>query len=120
VNSKGKVAPTLAASNVPKVTSVSGLGAGGGASLHCTDGVGGYVEVIVRPGSGFGASGNVVLTYPSSPPALSCAGDEQFGPMITGNLVGAVYTVSWTAANFPAPHPLGRPFRLWVEWASSQ
>lgn len=104
-------APWLAASNTPNVSSVTGLGTGGGASLQTIDSSG-FGSVLVAPGKGYASNGSVALTFPGTPPTLFISGDEAFG-ILSQSTVGKVTTISWSGANFPAPETA---YAIHYEW----
>ena len=112
----GSVPPWLAASNTPAVSTVTGLGTRGGASVQTPDGSG-FGEVWVYPDANFTASGSVALTFPSAPPSLFIAPDQSFGP-VTQATVGNVITISWTAAAFGSVSG-SKKHLIAYEWTSS-
>lgn len=111
----GKIPPVLASANTPKVKSTSNLGTGGGAAVQTPDS-GGYGSILIYPGSSPGASGNVVITFPSTPPTLVFYADGDIGA-VTQATVGNDVTVSWTAAKMVGPN--SKPYRIRYEWAVS-
>ena len=110
----GEVPPWLAALNTPKVSAVSGLGAGGSAAVQTEDS-GGFGNVMVTVGTGFSTTWSVAITFPSAPPTLFVSGDDDFGP-ISQATVGNVVTLSGTQATFRL---LGKPYTLHYEWSTS-
>lgn len=107
--------PSQAASNTPAVSSTSGLGTGGGAGVQ-TSYSGGYGDISVFFGTGATASGNVAITFPSTPPTLFISGSGAFGALAQAT-VGNVVTISWTAAN---PRQGSKPHNIHYEWSASQ
>jgi len=111
----GEVPPWLAAENTPAVSSVSGLGTGGSAAVQTTDS-GGFGNVNVWIGANANASWSIVLTFPSTPPALFIAGDDAFGP-ITQSTSGNNVTLAGDAAKFVYT---GKPLTIHYEWSVSK
>lgn len=103
-----------AALNTPGVKSLTGAGTGSGASVQTsTTGSGNFGEVWVFAGTGAAAGGNVVITFPSTPPTLFISGPESFGVITQATNVNDV-TISWTGtlkAN-------SRPHKIAYEWAN--
>jgi hypothetical protein len=108
--------PLLAASNTPAVKSTSGLGTGGGAGMGDVSFSGGWGNVAVYFGPGATASGNVVITFPGTPPTLFISGAGSFGPLTQATSVNDV-TISWTAAN---PRQGSKVHNIHYEWSVSQ
>jgi hypothetical protein len=103
----GEVLPTLAPANTPIISGVTGAG---GAGLNTTFG-GGYFDILV---SAPGPSGSVALTFPSAPPTLFIAGEENFGT-VTQATIGNVTTVSWSGGVSSLNHK-----RIHCEWSVSK
>lgn len=110
----GEVPPVLAASNIPVVSSVSGLGTGGGASCQ-TPSNGGFGTINVYAGPGASSSGSVVLAFPNTPPSLFIAGNTDFGT-ISQSTSGNNVTISWTGASLKAN---GKAHTIAYEWSTS-
>lgn len=116
----GEVPPTLSTAAAPSVSTTTGLGTGGGASVQTkglpSDGQG-FGDVVVMSGSNPSSSGSVVLTFPQTPPILFFAADEGFGALtVTGN-DGAhtSITVAWSVTL-----PKSRRLGIHYEWNVSQ
>ena len=87
--------PWLAANNTPIVKSTSGLGVGGGASVQTPDS-GGFGDIPVQVGSAsVGAGGNIVITFPSTPPTLFISCSEGL-VSVSQATVGNDVTITWT------------------------
>lgn len=110
-------APWLAALNTPSVSATTGLGTGGGASVQTIDS-GGFGEIFVQAGNGYSAAGSVSLTFPSAPPTLFIAGDDEIGAL-TQATVGNVVTISWTTASFPNVGGNSKNYKIHYEWETS-
>ena len=113
MKSKFEPVPILAASNVPSVSAVTGLGSGG-AGLHTEDN-GALGEIILRAGNGVLSSGSVAITFPGTPPALFISGDELIGNL-SQSTVSKTVTISWTGAKMLPGNSL---YKIAFEWAVS-
>lgn len=115
----GEVPPWLSSAAAPAVTSTSGLGTGGGAGVFSEDGQG-FGRILVNPGKSPSASGNVVITFPATPPLLFIAPSDpdDFGTFTVTNNDGAhtSITLSWTGAKLVG----GKKYTIAYEWNVSK
>jgi hypothetical protein len=107
----GILPPWLAPLNTPEVVSATGLGTGGGAAIVTPDS-GGFGTIRVYPGVGASAAGNVIITFPNTPPSLFISGDDAFGPL-TQTVSGNNITIAWTTAALKAN---GKHATISYEW----
>jgi len=110
----GEVPPTLGAGPAPKVSIVTGLGTGGGASVFTQDGSG-YGDVFIQTGKNPDATWEVQIEFSSAPPTLFVSGDDALG-ILEVSQVGTTLTVNSTDA-FWSPNT---KYQLHYEWAVSQ
>lgn len=101
--------PWLAPANTPSVKSTTGLGTGGGASVQTPDS-GGFGEVFIQVGSDPSAGGNIVITFPSTPPTLFVSGSEGLSTLTQGT-VGNDVTLTWDGTP-----QLGTKQQIHYEW----
>lgn len=99
-----------AALNTPRVKTVTGLGTGGGAAVQTSQtGSGNYGEIFLDVANNRATGGNVVITFPGTPPTLFIAGSEGLGTLSQGT-VGNDVTITWTGQPKPYRH------RIHYEW----
>lgn len=112
----GEIPPWLSTAAAPAVSSTTGLGTGGGAAVQTKDGQG-FGEVRIYVGSNPSTGGQIILTFPQTPPVLFISGDDGFGTLTVTNNDGAhtAITVAWAAK--PPPNV---QLRLQYEWATSK
>lgn len=110
-----QVLPWKAAANQPWLTSVTGLGAKGGAQIvPITNNGFGTINVFV--GQGASSSGSIVLTFPNTPPDLVAYGEEALGNF-NYSLSGRTLTLTWDSATYIAR---SQPYLIEYEWKVSQ
>lgn len=103
--------PWLAAANTPLVKSTAGLGTGGGAGVETPDS-GGFGAIQIQVGSNPSAGGNIVITFPGTPPTLFISGTDGLGTVTQGT-VGNDVTLTWDGT----PR-LNSKQRISYEWAN--
>lgn len=111
----GEVLP-VPPSDPPAISTIAGLGTGGGAGVQSQVGQSGWGHVVVKTGLNPLANGNVHLVFGSAPPSLFVAGDESFGPLgVTGQGTTDI-VIAWTSATLLPQHT----YRINYEWAVSR
>lgn len=112
----GEVPPWLSTASAPAVSSVTGLGTGGGAGVQTKDGQGfGAVEIVT--GSNPSAGGSVVLAFAQQPPIMFFGATDGFGTLTATNNDGAHMSIT---LNWTAQLPPGRRLSIHYEWANSK
>jgi hypothetical protein len=109
----GSVPPVLAANNIPKVGTVTGLGTGGGAGAQVPSN-GGYGTIEILAGSNPSTGGSIALVFPTTPPTLFISGSEGLGTLSQTTVTNTV-TITWTAKPQAA-----RRAHIYFEWATSK
>lgn len=91
--------------NAPRIVSTTGLGTGGGAGMRHDgqDADASHGRITVRVGTGASQSGNIVMSWPVTPPAASgnllVFGNPDFGSLVVTQ--GNPATIAWTNATGP-------------------